>query len=95
MLHLPSQPINRSGWGLRAPRWFAAISGVHLLIVAAGVLALVANLALLRRGEAPLAQMAVTVVDLAPGRILQPVDVSEPIAAGLISELNWSDTKGG
>ncbi len=82
-------------------RWFPAISGVHLLIVAVGVLALVANLVLLRRGEAPPTQMAVSSVDLAPGRRLQPediqltpLDVTEPIASGLVSEAELSEYEG-
>lgn len=78
-----------------------SLSGVHLLIVATGVLALVANLALLRRGEAPLTRMAVTAVDLQPGRSLQPdhielvpMDVPEPVESGLISEAELADYQG-
>lgn len=82
-------------------RRFPSISGLHLLIVATGVLALVANLALLRRGEAPPARMAVTAADLQPGRILQPdhidlvpMDVPEPVESGLISEAELVDYQG-
>lgn len=83
----------RSGRSAGPRRRFPAISGVHLLILATGVLAFVANLAVLRGGEAPLSQMAVSRVDLAPGRPLQPqdvrltpVDVEESVASGLISD---------
>ena len=82
-------------------RRFPSLSGVHLLIVATGVLALVANLALLRRGEAPLTRMAVTAVDLQPGRSLQPhhielvpMDVPEPVESGLIAEAELVDYQG-
>ncbi|MCQ3802661.1 MAG: hypothetical protein OXC98_09805 [bacterium] len=85
----------------RRRKRFPAVSGVHLLIVATGVLALVANLALLRRGEAPSTRMAVTTVDLVPGRHLQPddielvpMDVAEPVAAGLITESDLVDFQG-
>ena len=80
---------------------FPSISGLHLLIVATGVLALVANLVLLRRGEDPLTRMAVTAVDLLPGRSLQPdhielipMDVPEPVESGLISEAELGDYQG-
>ena len=82
-------------------RWLPALSGIHLLIVVTGVLALVANLALLRRGEAPLTKMAVTLVDLAPGRNLQlqdieltAMDVTEPVASGLVSETELPEYEG-
>lgn len=85
-----------AGWAQasnRRRKRFPSISGLHLLVVATGVLALVANLALLRRGEAPLTRMAVTTVDLLPGRTLQPahielvpMDVPEQVASGLVSE---------
>ena len=75
--------------------------GAHLLIVATGVLALVANLVLLRRGEEPLTQVAVSAVDLAPGRTLQegdtqltPIDVSESVDSRLISDAELNDYQG-
>ncbi len=78
---------NRRRWRL------PAISGIHLLILATGLLAFIANLALLRGGEAPRRQVAVSRIELAPGRRLQlddiqliPVDVDEPIASGLLSD---------
>ena len=82
-------------------RWFAAVSGAHLLIVATGLLALVANLVLLRRGEEPLTQVAVSAVDLVPGRTLRegdtqltPIDVSESVASRLISDAELNDYRG-
>ena len=91
----------RSGGAHRRRRWFAAVSGAHLLIVATGVLALVTNLVLLRGGEEPLTQVAVSAVDLAPGRILQPediqltpLDVAEPVASRLVSEVELSEYTG-
>ncbi len=96
-----SKANGQSGGAPRRRRRFPAISGIHLLIVAAGVLALVGNLVLLRGGETPLTHMAVSGVDLAPGRILQPediqltpLDVAEPIASGLISEAELSEYEG-
>ena len=97
-----SKANGQSGGAPRRRRRFPAISGIHLLIVAAGVLALVANLVLLRGGETPLTHMAVSGIDLAPGRILQPediqltpLDVAEPIASGLISEAELSEYEDG
>ena len=91
----------RPGGVHRRRRWIAAISGAHLLIVATGVLALVTNLVLLRRGEEPLTQVAVSAVDLAPGRVLRegdthltPIDVSEEVATGLISESELGEYQG-
>lgn len=91
----------RPGGVHRRRRWLAAVSGAHLLIVATGVLALVTNLVLLRRGEEPLTQVAVSAVDLAPGRALRegdtqltPIDVSEEVAAGLISESELGEYQG-
>jgi len=72
-----------------------------LLIVAAGVLALVTNLVLLRRGEEPLARVAVSAVELAPGRSLQsgdiqltPLDVAESVASHLVSEDELAEYQG-
>lgn len=96
-----NQIHGRSEPAARRRRRFPAVSGVHLLIVAAGVLALVANLALLRSGEPPSTRMAVTVTDLAPGRNLQPddielipMDVAEPVVSGLITEADLDDYQG-
>ena len=90
-----------SGGPHRRRRWLAAVSGAHLLIVATGVLALVANLVLLRRGEEPPAQVAVSRVALAPGRSLQPgdiqltpLDVSESVASHLVSEEELAEYQG-
>ncbi len=90
-----------SGGVHRRRRWFAAVSGAHLLIVATGVLALVTNLVLLRRGEEPLARVAVSAVELAPGRSLQPgdiqltpLDVAESVASHLVSEDELAEYQG-
>lgn len=89
------------GGAHRRRRWFAAVSGAHLLIVAAGVLALVTNLVLLRRGEEPLARVAVSAVELAQGRSLQPgdieltpLDVAESVASHLVSEEELAEYQG-
>ena len=89
------------GGAQRRRRWFAAVSGAHLLIVATGLLALVANLVLLRRGEEPLARVAVSAVELAPGRSLQPgdmqltpVDMAESVASQLVSEDELAEYQG-
>ncbi|MDE0232276.1 MAG: RcpC/CpaB family pilus assembly protein [bacterium] len=91
----------RPGGARRRRRWIASLSGAHLLIVVTGVLALVTNLVLLRRGEEPLTRMAVSAVDLAQGRVLQggdthltPLDVSEDVASGLISEAELNEYQG-
>nr|MDE0500305.1 hypothetical protein [bacterium] len=89
------------GGAHRRRRWFASVSGAHLLIVATGVLALVTNLVILRRGEEPLAQVAVSAVELAPGRSLQtgdveltPLDVAESVASQLVSEDELAEYQG-
>ena len=100
--HTSSNPTDgRTEPPTRRRRRFPAISGVHLLIIATGVLALLANLALLRGGETPLTKMAVSSTDLAPGRNLSPddielvpVDVAETVASGLISEAEVTEYQG-
>ncbi len=91
----------RTGHSTRRRKRFPSISGIHLLIIAAGVLALIANLALLRGGETPLTRMAVSRADLPPGRNLRAddielvsMDVPEPVASGLISENELAEYRG-
>lgn len=91
----------RAAGARRRRRWFAAVSGAHLLIAASGVLALVTNLVILRGGEEPQTRMAVSGTDLAMGRTLQegdiqltPVDVAEPVASGLVSEAELGQYQG-
>ena len=88
----------RSG---RRRKRFPAVSGVHFLILATGVLAFIANLALLRGGEAPRSLIAVSQVDLAPGHRLQPeelrftaVDAEEKVVSGLVAESELSQYQG-
>lgn len=90
-----------SGGPHRRRRRLASVSGAHLLIVAAGVLAMVTNLVLLRRGEEPLARVAVSAVELAPGRSLQPgdvqltpLDVEDSVASHLVSEDELAEYQG-
>ena len=98
----PSDPLDgRSEKTVGRRRKFPAISGVHLLILATGILAFIANLALLRDGETPLTQMAVSQIDLTPGRRLHPedlrltpVDVEESVASGLIAESELTEYQG-
>lgn len=86
----------------RRPRGrIPTLSGVHLLILATGTLAFIANLALLRSGDAPRARVAVSQVDLAPGRRLQPedirptpIDVEDSVASRLLSDGEWADFGG-
>ena len=91
----------RAGGSHRRRGWFRAVSGVHLLILASGVLALVINLVLLRSGEEPLTRVAMIGIDLAPGRTLGPediqlipVDVAEPVASNLVSEAELGEYQG-
>ncbi len=96
-----NQIEGRSVGTSRRKRRFPAVSGVHLLIIATGVLALVTNLALLRSGDVPLTQMAVSSVNLVPGRALElqhteltPLDAEEPVAAALISQTELPEYEG-
>ena len=52
-------------------RWWTHLSSAHILIFAAGVLAFVANLAVLRPAELP-PNVAVATADLLPGTVFDP-----------------------
>ena len=76
--------------------WYTRVSGTHLVVVAAGLLALVANLAVLRSADDRVG-VVVAGTELGPGTVLTSadlatvlVDVPDDVMAGLVrgSELD-------
>ncbi len=75
---------------LRRRPWYTRVSGTHLVVVAAGLLAVVANLAVLRSADDRIS-VVVAGADLESGAVLTAgdlstvlVDVPDDVAAGLV-----------
>lgn len=71
MVAVPRVDARNEPLAVPVRRWWTRLSSAHILIFAAGALAFIANLAVLRPAELP-PRVAVAVTDLLPGTVFRP-----------------------